>query len=317
MLPRGDDEPELLAWLATITRRPWFAPAAGTAIVALLGLGAVLLLVFANSGQDEQKPPQRLAAKSQQDAGPAAEAKHPGMAYVPSGNVVLGADEGRLRSHARSLASISDNADAENLVEQFVDLCDDTPHRTVAVQGFWIDRNEVTNADYAKFITATGHPTPPHWIERRPPAGLENHPVTQVSYDDAQAYAKWAGKLLPTEAQWVRAYRGDSEYMYPWGNLWESGRAATFPDITDDTSRPVDAFPQDRTAQGVLDMEGNVCEMLRDRTRLDGVPVAVIKGADYGSNGDIYSAAPACRRVAVDDDQQPGIGFRCVIEESR
>jgi hypothetical protein len=50
---------------------------------------------------------------------------------------------------------------------------------------------------------------------------------------------------------------------------------------------------------------------------LDGVLVALIKGADYGSNGDIYSAAPACRQVAVDDDQQPGIGFRCVIEESR
>ena len=80
-----------------------------------------------------------------------------------------------------------------------------------------MDQRLVTNCDYWCFVVETGHPLPPHW-PGRVPAGTEHEPVTKVTWDDARAYAGWAGKRLPTEAEWERAARGLDRRVYPWGD---------------------------------------------------------------------------------------------------
>ncbi len=91
------------------------------------------------------------------------------------------------------------------------------PERTVELSAFWIDRTEVTNADYKRFVDDTGHPAPAIWEGEYDPA-WDRLPVVGVSYHDAARFARWAGKRLPTLAEWERAARGPSGYAYPWGD---------------------------------------------------------------------------------------------------
>jgi len=95
---------------------------------------------------------------------------------------------------------------------------DDQPAHLVYLDAYSIDKYEVTNSDYERFAVATRHRKPFHWIGGKVPAGLEKLPVYNVSWDDAVAYCTFAGKRLPTEAEWERAARGGVEStMYPWG----------------------------------------------------------------------------------------------------
>jgi formylglycine-generating enzyme required for sulfatase activity len=100
----------------------------------------------------------------------------------------------------------SDDADADDDVK---------PKRRAFLPSFYIDIQEVTNAEFHRFDPA--HPCAP---------GQENLPVTGVTYDQAAAYARWAGKRLPTEAEWEKAARGTDGRRYPWGDVWEARRVA-------------------------------------------------------------------------------------------
>ena len=81
----------------------------------------------------------------------------------------------------------------------------DKPSQYVEIPGFFVDKHEVTNAEYAEFVRATGHESPSHWVYGRVPQGEEHLPVVNVSFEDAQTYAQWAGKRLPSELEWERA----------------------------------------------------------------------------------------------------------------
>ena len=131
----------------------------------------------------------------------------------------------------------------------------------VDVAAFWIDRCEVTQGEYHAFVLATGHPGPADWVRDSPPVGQGNHPVTGVSWHDAHRYARWAGKRLPTEAEWVRAARGDTQHLYPWGSLvpidepmcnaLEQGHHGPI---------SVGSYPKGASPFGVHDLLGNVLE---------------------------------------------------------
>jgi formylglycine-generating enzyme required for sulfatase activity len=143
------------------------------------------------------------------------------------------------------------------------------PAHAVTVKPFFIDRTEVTNAEYAEFVHATNYRPPDGWSRNNPPAGRERWPVTNVSLDDARAFAAWRSQRdhlsyrVPTEEEWEYAARGGARgYLFPWGNTWFDDRAnlGTGAGKDVDFPKPVGSYPQGATADGVLDMIGNVYE---------------------------------------------------------
>ena len=158
------------------------------------------------------------------------------MVYVPAGWFVQGSLEGYPGSDP-----------------------DEYPQRKVYLDAYWIDRREVTNEQYARFVEATERRGPLYWENAQIPEGQAEFPVVGISWADARAYAQWAGKDLPTEAQWEKAARGDDGRQFPWGNDWVEGRA-------NNTARmaPVGSHPNDESPYGCLDMAGNAWEWCRD-----------------------------------------------------
>ncbi|HYE12869.1 MAG TPA: bifunctional serine/threonine-protein kinase/formylglycine-generating enzyme family protein [Pyrinomonadaceae bacterium] len=206
------------------------------------------------------------------------------------------------------------------------------PANSVTVKPFAIDRTEVTNAEYADFVKETGHAPPPAvWDGDRPKPGEENHPVRNVSYDDAVAFAAWRSRRdgvtyrLPTEAEWEFAARGgDSSALYPWGPQWAAGLA----NVGAEAPRPVGSFPQGRTPQGVDDMIGNVWEwtsseaaMYRGNDRTALAPADrgkfVARGGSYASRPDGDEPITATsRRWLARGFRDPVLGFRLVRAEN-
>lgn len=137
------------------------------------------------------------------------------------------------------------------------------PRHTVALDAYYIDQYHVTNAHYKKFVDATGARPPSHWNGVQYPPEKANHPVTFVNWLDADAFCKWEGKRLPTEAEWEKAARGTDGRMFPWGNQFQAKRANVPPEGVKDTT-PVDAFPEGKSPYGVYDMSGNVFQWTAD-----------------------------------------------------
>jgi gamma-glutamyl hercynylcysteine S-oxide synthase len=141
------------------------------------------------------------------------------------------------------------------------------PKHTVPLKAFFIDRTEVTNAEYKKFIDATSYQAPPHWKDKNFPEGQANFPVVQVNWQDASAYAQWAGKRLPTEAEWEAAARGLEARKYPWGNQWSQSFANIGAGEKGSLSE-VGKFPEGQSPCGALDMIGNAWEWTADTLSL-------------------------------------------------
>jgi len=136
----------------------------------------------------------------------------------------------------------------------------------VVMEKFFMDTYPVTNLQFHDFIRATRYAPKDtvnflrHWVKGKPPGGLENHPVVWVSIEDARAYARWAGKRLPTGREWQYAAQGTDGRKYPWGNAFDSTRCNYGLGHTS----PVDAYPSGRSPYGVRDMVGNVWQLTND-----------------------------------------------------
>ena len=146
------------------------------------------------------------------------------------------------------------------------------PAHRVDLQTYLIGRHEVTNAQFKRFLDETGHEVvAPRW-DVHGVEGRDAYPVIYVSWFDAQAYCRWAGMRLPTEAEWEKAARGPEGLKHPWGPQWDPERcnnmAMSAPErlaqmVQMDAGRgttPVGAFPSGASPYGVLDMLGNAVE---------------------------------------------------------
>ncbi len=213
-----------------------------------------------------------------------------GMVYVSGGDFLMGEDH----DLATELSS---------------------PAHKVTVQAFFMDRTEVTNSAYAAFVKAAKYPAPKNWKDGNFPKGANNFPVVNVSWDDANTYAKWAGKRLPTEAEWEFAARSNDGRLYPWGMNWLENASNT---KENSKNQPVAVGTYEIGASpfGVLDMAGNVWEWtLSDVTsyRDPNIVIAsgkVIRGGAFALPND--RAKSTYRGYNQPEAKTEALGFRCV-----
>jgi formylglycine-generating enzyme required for sulfatase activity len=213
------------------------------------------------------------------------------MVYVPGGEFIFGRDGGPE---------------------------DESPQQVVEVAGFNIDKYPVTNAEYAKFVEATGHRVPRHWTDGKIPDGKDDHPVVWVSWEDADAYAKWAGKRLPTEFEWEKAARGTEGLAYPWGDTFDATKCNSSESGLGDTS-PVGAYPDGASPSGAEDMCGNVMEWTADwyqayrgslyANERYGQTHKVMRGGSWFDNAD--AVRTTTRKSGKPSFRFSTIGFRC------
>lgn len=177
------------------------------------------------------------------------------MVLVPGGDFIMGTDEVDTEGHALSLG----------LGKPW--FADASPQRHIYQKGFYIDKYEVTNRQYYIFCQAAGYFPPPHWGGGKYPEGQDALPVTNVSYFDASAYAQWAGKRLPTEAEWEKAARGPDGALYPWGDDFHVSAANVSRSSgkkRGDGLKPVGSHPSGASPYGAFDMTGNAWEWVWD-----------------------------------------------------
>ncbi len=144
---------------------------------------------------------------------------------------------------------------------------DEAPEHQVFLKAFYIDLREVTQEEYARFARMTRRSMPKIEVfEDDQSKVLKPELVAMsVSWDDARAYCKWAGKRLPTEAEWEKAGRGEGKRKYPWGDKFANGRANV--DGAEDGFKylaPPGSFEAGRSPYGLYDMTGNVAEWVED-----------------------------------------------------
>jgi formylglycine-generating enzyme required for sulfatase activity len=183
------------------------------------------------------------------------------------------------------------------------------PDRVTASTGaFYIDRFPVTNAEYQKFVQATGAEEPAHWRRGAWPEGKADHPVVQIKWDNASAYAKWAGKRLPTELEWEKAARGTDGRVYPWGNSWDTARCNT----SSDGTTPVGKYsPAGDSPYGAADMAGNVWEWVGGKASPILMP---LRGGNWLDGSE--EASTFYRRMHTPHRKNDFVGFRCAADSA-
>jgi len=209
------------------------------------------------------------------------------------------------------------------------------PQHTVSLDAFWIDQTEVTNAQYAKCVAAGACSEPhdsssyTHTDGYYDISDFADYPVIYVDWDMAKSYCYWAGRRLPTEAEWEKAARGTDGRIYPWGNKQANCDLANF-DVSDDGSEicvgdteKVGSHPDGASPYGALDMVGNVSEWVADwflDVYYDQSPDTNPRGPSSGwervfrggswYTGSWYSRSSS-RDMYVSDYNEGDLGFRC------
>jgi formylglycine-generating enzyme required for sulfatase activity len=195
-------------------------------------------------------------------------------------------------------------------------LLDDRPEHRVSLKAFWMDKTEVTHGAFARFLEVTGRRKPHHWAQRP----TDDVPVYNVDWQDAKAYCEWAGKRLPTEAEWERAARGGQEGLsYPWGDNADPKQALY---NVQTGAGSVGKYPAN--GFGLFDMAGSVSEWTSDwfeREYYKRSPAHDPHGPANGEYKVIRGGAwpdPASRITTFyrnwvrPTQRSPNLGFRCV-----
>lgn len=192
---------------------------------------------------------------------------------------------------------------------------DKKPFRKVFIDTFYIDKYPVTNGQFEHFVESTGYKTEPEKREKgttwRTYAGprRRNRPVVMVSYNDACAYARWAGKRLPTEEEWEKSARGTDGRIYPWGDEFNKERCNILESEIGDTT-PVGIFPSGASPYGVMDMAGNVWEWTDNWYDDKKKKYKVVRGGSWFN----YQVNARCadRFWLFPGGRYSVVGFRCV-----
>jgi len=238
------------------------------------------------------------------------------MATIPAGLFVMGTNDPRSNAQNR-------------------------PEHRVELPAYRIDKYPVTQAQYARFIAATRYRPPLNWEGGHIQQGMKLHPVTMVSWFNARDYCQWAGKRLPSEAEWEKAARGTDGRRWPWGNGMHPERLNTYY-VAGNTTAVTD-YPTGASPYGVMDMAGNVQEWtadifkpypganasdkiykpkLQDESYMQGseekeqLLYRVMRGGSWKS--DPFSTTTYHRNYSLPNYASDFFGFRCVakVEDS-
>lgn len=290
----------------TVKKKSFFSPL----ILAIIGIGGLFLLTTLGIGAayfagvfSSKKIPPNIADNAPPTPTSSPETVEPlktEMAKISGGKFMMGRSDG----------------DAT-----------EKPEHEVSVADFWMDKTEVSNADYYEFVKATNHKAPTvDWANGKPIEGKENFPVVRVSVEDINKYAEWRSKRdgkiyrLPTEEEWEYAARnGAKNNLYPWGDKWESGVAS----VELDAAKPVGANEKSVNDWGVKDLIGNVWEWTGSEVKSypgsdyavskGNAPEFVIRGGGYVSKSSGKDAITSTTRKWVPISRQDGLlGFRLV-----
>lgn len=234
---------------------------------------------------------------------PASEEKYPGMVLVPAGEFVMG--DSTYYNHVFTLAY--------NIY--------DGPEHSVYLEDYYIDKYEVTNEQYRKFVEDTGHREPSCWNDSR--FNGPKNPVVGVTWEDAVAFSQWAGKRLPTEAEWEKAARGTDKRLWPWGNKLDHDKCCNVWESKLKMTKPVGSYEKGVSPYGCYEMAGNVwewCSDYYDQNYYSVSPRKNPKGPEGGlqrvvrGGGFLYLghyARCAARYRVPWYATSPQIGFRC------
>ena len=256
---------------------------------AVTGIGFLCLLIF----------PQILFAETAEN----------GMVRIPAGEFEMGNRQSLLELNPADLMNTDRHA-----------LGPENPAHRVHLDDFDIDAHEVTNAEYMKFVQATG---------AKPPLSMKDadfsaprQPVAGVSWKEANRYCEWAGKRLPTEAEWEKASRGKRPVEYPWGNETPVPARVNFNETLNKTAE-VGSYEEGKSDYGVYDLSGNVSEWVHDwhlaeyylfspRENPRGPEKSqykVIRGGSWRNNASDISLT--YRNATVPSLRSKTLGFRC------
>ena len=170
-------------------------------------------------------------------------------------------EEGRYRSVAPLVRNAKDGSVLALVPGGEFEMGDGSDKHRVQLDAYYIGVYGVTNAQYARFVKETWHGGRREWSVE---SGIENHPVVNVNWDDATAYAAWAGCELPTDSQWEKAARGPKNLIYPWGDEWDASKCRNFGNKGNGQTCAVWEYPEGMSGYGTHQQSGNVWEWCRD-----------------------------------------------------
>ncbi len=248
----------------------------------------------------------RTFAQEQTDANPRGN-DNSEMVYIPAGPFIMGSDD------------------------EFAQISSKPAHR-VDLKGYWIDRFEVTNAQYAacvesKYCTVVRDIASAEHPDYYTNAAYADYPVIHVDWNQANAYCSWAGKRLPTEAEWEKAARGSDSYIYPWGNELQQPMPMQINQFGMGDTVPVRSFPEGASPYGVYNMAGNVWEWTADQfdryyygkspaenpKSVTGGVEYVIRGFSWAYPFNDYHITVRSSNYVLNHTYD--LGFRCAMDE--
>jgi serine/threonine-protein kinase len=302
--------------------------------IALAAVAAVMVLIFQKYGGMAQSS--IVGTTGATDTGKAKTIDPPpapeGMVLIPDGSFMMGRD---LTDEEKKF-TIKMGGGEEDIFAY------DWPAHPISVSTFYLDKTEVSNAQYLEFVKATGHEPPPIWKGSEPPANAELIPVTWVNYQDARDYCAWRSQWrndglnyrLPTEEEWEYAARGKDAgkpgapmNLYPWGDQWIEGNSNTIESRLANP-RNIDAYPNGKSPFGVLNLSGNVVEWTssdfnhypgngQKTPREKGYEgtYQVVRGGGFAFPKEY--AMTTTRVWARPENKGPKLGFRCAADVKR